>query len=213
MVELEKVTPEMIVHMPSVVSTENNKKVFEKIVKAAKVTYPMPFPPERSESFLSDKHIFDFIAIMYVKIFGNKFANFYQDVFVKQTIAAIDDPVKRLWFEARNYALYGRLEKAERLYHRILNDFPENTYRRRAIIFLSQLLIKQQRYVQAVTLLQQFLSEYPNDSCRNDCFYYMGLCYEKLSDIPNAITYYKHVQDAKLYSEARLHLSSLIQEF
>ena len=211
MVELEKVTPAMIARIPSVISIKsNNPGLFEQIVHIAKKTYPLPHLPQRSESFLSEKHIFDFVASLHVKIFGRKFTDFYQDIFIKHYIVAIDDPVGRLWFEARNYDLYGRLEKAKLIYDQLLKDYPEGTFRRRTIVFLSQLLIKQQRFEEARIILQQFLTEYPNDHWGSDCNYYIGLCYEKLSDLPKAVVYYKQAQGARFYPAACLRLPALL---
>ena len=211
MIELEKVTPAMIARIPSVISIKsNNQDLFEQIVNMAKKTYPLPHLPKRSESFLSEKHIFDFIADIYVKIFGRKFTDFYQDIFIRHYMVTIDDPVERLWLEARNYDLYGRLEKAKPIYRQLLRDYPGSTFRRRTIVFLSQLLIKQQRFKEAGIILQQFLTEYPDGNWKNDCHYYIGLCYEELCDIPNAILYYKRARGARLHLEACRRLSSLL---
>jgi len=142
-IALEEATPEVVSMLPQMVSIKrHNPEVFECIMAIAERTYPLPYPPQRSDDFLSEKHIFDLIADKYVQIFGIKFAHLYQDIFLNLTAPKIQEPARRLWYKARNYHLYGRKEKAHTLYRQILAQYPNSRYQERTEVFLKELPIQ-----------------------------------------------------------------------
>lgn len=210
---LESVTPELVTRLPDVsLIKQVNEPLYRNISDVAQRTLPLRHNPQRSDDFLGEKHIFDFAAATYVKLFGERFANSYQDAYLKRYLPTISDPVDRRWQEARNYHLYQRREKAEPLYRAILTDPSASKYHERSTLFLARLLIRSQRFAEAAATLEAFVQRYPDEHWQ---YFQLAFCYEQLGKRQQAIdTYqmYQRLHGRKYSVEAQKHLVALIQK-
>ena len=143
---------------------------------------------------------------MYVNVFGLNFAYWYQDIFINLQLKKIKDSANRLWYQARNYDLFGRLEKAEPIYRKILNNQNKNVFYERAVFFLGQLLIRKKKYLEAEELIRNFLIKNPDSQWAPYFSFYLASCYENLGEMQKAIETYKQVKDGKLYADAMMHI-------
>ncbi|MBI3320649.1 MAG: hypothetical protein HYZ91_00070 [Candidatus Omnitrophica bacterium] len=211
---LEELTPDFIESLPDMVLLGTaNPDIHAHILELAKRTFPLPRPPHRSDDFLKEKHPFDGLADAYVAFCGKRFAEWYQDQFLRRHLATIQDPNERLWQEARNYQLYRRFTRAEPLYRALLARELTHTRREQTTLFLSRLLRREARFWEAREVLEAFLQESPQTPWVQ---FQLALCYEGLHDTSQAIAHYEQYQqlrDDKFAPEvlrklARLHPTS-----
>lgn len=209
---LEELTPELVEHLPELAAFRaTTSEVDQDIMRLARRTFPLPWTPQRSDDFLSEKHLFDWTADLYVNLFGHRFADWYQDRFLRQQLAAIRDPDERLWQQARNYHLYGRLAQAEEAYRTLLSRGPPSHYRERTVLFLSRLLMRQKRFPEAREILDTLIAELPTARWAH---FHLALCYEGLGDRANAIQHFRRYQElhgSKFSLETAKHLNQLQQ--
>ncbi len=208
---LEELTPEFVGSLPQMELLRNtNSDRYENIIGLARKTYPLPAAPQRSDDFVSDKQLFDWLTDAYVGFFGRGFAYWYQDRFLGRKLAAIHDPADRLWYKARNYHLYGRLDLAEQAYRQLIALNPPK-YRERTKLFLSRLLIRQKRFKEAYAFLQQAARELPEAKWP---YFQLALCDEALGNRLKAVEnlrYYQQLHGGKFALEAAVHLKQLQQ--
>ncbi|MFH1202307.1 MAG: transglutaminase domain-containing protein [Candidatus Omnitrophota bacterium] len=206
---LEEVTPQLISKLPRVSIMMQDKDAYNNFMDFTARIFPLPRAPTRSDDFVKDRHIFDFMADAYVNVFGLNFAYWYQDIFLKRQIHEIKVPVERLWYEARNYDLYQRTQKAEVLYREIIVNYSDSNYYDKTAFFLSLLLMRQERYEEAREVLNKLLIKKSHTAWRDYANFYLALCYEKLGNFRNAIYYYKLAREIKIYSDCLDHLRQL----
>ena len=208
---LEDVTPDFVDRLPQMARLRaTTSEAVPNILDVARRTYPLPQPPQRSDDFLRDKNLFDWITDAYARLLGRRFACWYQDQYLRR-LAAIPDPQQRLWYQARHYHLYGRLEEAERAYRALWAQRPVARYAERLPLFLSRLLIRQRRFAEALAVLEEDLREHPGNRWTH---YHLALCYEGAGDRAKAITHFERYQTlhgTKFALEASAHLHRLRQ--
>ncbi len=94
---LEEVTPALIAQLPDVgLIKQVNDPLYQNISDVAQRAFPLQRAPQRSDDFLAEKHIFDFVAAGYVRLFGARFANWYQDVYLSQSLPQIRGSCPRM---------------------------------------------------------------------------------------------------------------------
>ncbi len=203
---LEELTPEFVEALPAVQRSRGNEGVHGEIMGTARRTFPLPQPPQRSNDFLSDKHPLDALAGAYVRWFGRPFVHWYQDRYLDRQQGRWPSVADRLWYAARHYHLYGRLDRAEERYRLLLALEPRTAYDERARLFFSQLLLEQGRFAEARDLLARFAAERPGSSWVP---FYLGKCYEGLGDVAQARAQYAQVRATKLYGDSQERLRAL----
>ena len=190
--ELDHTTPERLVSFPAVrLLSAINRPIYENIYTIAQKTLPPPMPPQRSDDFVQDQNVFDAVTKAYFRCFGLRFAYWYQDRVLERRMAAIRDPLERLWFAARNYHLYRRLAEAEPRYRELLARDPAGRYRDRTTLFLSRLLIGQERFDEGRALLEAFVQVSPELPWAH---FELGQCYEALDRREQALAQYREYQ-------------------
>ncbi len=208
---LEEVTPDFVGRLLQIVRLRaTTSDAVPNIIDVAQRTYPLPQPPQRSDDFLQDKNLLDWIADAYARLLGRGFACWYQDQYLRR-LAAIQDPQQRLWRRARHYHLYGRLEEAERAYHALWEQRPVARYAERLPLFLGRLLIRERRFAEAQTVLEEEVTQHPANRWAQ---YHLALCYEGAGDRAKAIEHFQRYQalhGAKFALEAAAHLNRLRQ--
>ena len=210
---LEEVTPELVANLPELALLRSAQTdVDERILALSAQVFPLPQSPQRSDDFISDKNLFDWIADGYVTVGGSAFAWWYQDQYLRRQLAAIPDPVERLWQQARHYHLYRRHREAEPLYRRLLTLDASGRYRERAPLLLGRLLIRDKRFLEARQVLEAFQAQVPD---RPWVHFQLALCAEGLGDAPGAIRelkQYQQLHGTKFAVKALRHLAKLLKE-
>lgn len=207
---ISEITPHIIPGLSDMLIIKNNRQeLYEAITEAYLRTYPLKNPPKISDDFLKEKHILDIIMKLYVNILGERFTDVYQDIYIANTLYKKKTEAEKLWYRARNYDLFGRIDKALPLYTRIIADYPESTYHQRAYIFLSLLLMQKNRFQEAKELLYEFAKIYPDSRWRNDQPFYLARCCEELQDMPNAVKYYTMAKEGRFILEAVQRLNEI----
>ncbi len=190
---LEDVTPDLVEQLPVMgIIREANAPLYESVQTIARRTFPLPHPPQRSDDFLTDRHVFDAITDGYFSVLGSGFARWYQDQFLRGQLATMQDPLRRLWCMARHYHLYRRLDEAEPYYRELLAQATWHRYRERVVLFYSRLLICQRRFADAKQLLQRFL---PEDRDAPWLRFHLALCCEGLGQPDEAVQHYHAYQE------------------
>ena len=189
---LEDITPAMVEALPEIALLKQTKSGFPgTVVSVGKRTFPLPEPPTRSDDFMADKHIFDWVADAYVNVFGSRVADWYQDLFLQRRLAGIPDPVDRLWVQARHYHLFGRLSLAEPCYRRLLALNPSR-YHERTTLFLARMLIWGHHYREARDVLNTYLGTAPDTPWAH---FQIALCDDALHDQPETIRHlYRYLE-------------------
>ena len=207
---LEELTPQLVAGLPDLMQLRNaTSGLDDQILALAEKTFPLPYPPQRSDDFVQDKNIFDAVDEAYVRLLGKPFAYWYQDRVVRDKVMTLADPVERLWYQVRNYHLYGRFEEAEALYNQLVTVASATPYHERTTLFLSRLLMRQKRLVEAKHLLAQFLHDMPEARWAH---LQLAFCQERLGETADAIEHFRRYQELggrKWSLEAVQHLERL----
>ncbi len=206
---LEEVTPQFIASLADVKLASGNEDAYQSILGTAERVYPLPNPPQRSDIFLEEKHILDWMARGYVKRFGPLFSHWVQDRYLAGVLPRISNPVERLWVEGRSLHLHGRFLRAEQIYWKIFKHRNAGSYRERAALFLAQILIREGRFKETRDVLTQVLDEKPNTEWAH---FYMGDCYAAVGDVSLAAAHYTVVENAKLYAAAVKRLAQALSK-
>jgi len=206
---LEEVTPQLVAGLADVRLASGNEDAYRSIIGTAERVYPLPNPPQRSDNFLEEKHILDWVARGHVKLFGPYFSHWVQDRYLAGVLPEISNPIERLWVEGRSFHLYGRFLRAEQLYWKIFKHRNAGPYRERAALFLTQILIRQERFKEARDVLAYVLEEKPNTEWAH---FYLGDCYAAVGDEALAAAHYIVIENAKLYGAAAKRLARVISE-
>ena len=190
---LEELTPQLVAGLPDLVHLHSStSELDDQILTLAEKTFPLPYPPQRSDDFVQDKNIFDTVADAYVRLLGTPFVCWYQDRYLRDKLATIPDPVERLWYQTRNYHLYGRFDDAEALYNQLVAVASTTPYHERTTLFLSRLLMRQKRLLEAEHLLAQFLHDMPEAKWAH---LQLALCQERLGETAEAIEHFQRYQE------------------
>jgi len=210
---LETITPEVIDNLPDVALLKQvNQPLYENISEVAQQTFPLPRAPQRSDDFLAEKHPFDWMTAVYVRLFGARFAGWFQDQYLPPILAAIPDPIDRIWYRARHYHLYRRSAEAEPLYRALLADPAARRYHERTALFFCRLLMREQRYAEAIDLLQAFSRQSLALQTQRWLHFHLAKCYDLLNRRDQAIVAYQtyqRLQGRKYSVEAVKRLATL----
>jgi len=153
--------------------------------------FPLRQPPERSTSVIYQRHLLDWIAGTYFKIFGRNFFFTYQDLYLK--MKKVDQPKDfRLFFSARNYHLTNRLELAKLAYSELLEKIPDSIYAEDAVFFSGMLYFDKGDYQRAVDYFTQIIS---NNTLKwsNPAYFYLGRSYDEIGDSTESIRAYSRM--------------------
>ena len=210
---LEELTPELVAEQQEVkLLASTTTELDENILQISQKTFPPPIPPQRSDDFVKDRSLFDDITDLYVRLFGQPFANWYQDRILEQELAGTTDPADRLWHQARQYHLFRRLEQAEPIYRQLLaQHLGGQKYRERVVLFLARLLLREKRFEEARGILKGFAADERNATKPWPNFQ-LALCYEGLGQTAEAQQYferYRQLHGKKFAVEALKHLAKL----
>jgi hypothetical protein len=100
-----------------------------------------------------------------------------------------EDPALFLYYRARNYHLYNRVERAEALYREIVVTYPTSTYAEKGAYFLGDLDVDRNPGA-AVIQLEQFLKTYPASAWRPLAHTALGHAHERLGNAAEARVHY-----------------------
>jgi len=176
---------------------EYDKVEYDGYVRTFSVLFPLPVEPTRSIPVIQQTHIFDHIADGYPKIFGYRFSNFYQDLYLnfKKNYNGRDD--FRLFFMARNYHLSYRTELASKHYRILLDKYPQSDYAQDAIFFSGMLYFEQKDFSKSAEFFKVIIDKYPQ-KWDNAAYYYLGMIYDILGNQEMSLSMFRKVSFEKL---------------
>jgi len=170
--------------------------------------FPIKYSPSRSEAVTEDIHIFDWITMKYVDLFGRPFSDNYQDFYLSSKTDILEG-AEKLFSLARNYDLYGRMDKAEETYRLLSQRYPASSYAEDSQFFLGVLYTNQLNdFEKAKETLENLLALYPDSKWHSEANFYLGIVYDKVGDTKRADSFFLDYSGLKLNTDAMLRLIS-----
>lgn len=167
-----------------------NKRMQKKgMPEIYKKMFPIPIAPNRSSSKVKRITPFDRVSFLYYCIFGKKFLQFYQDLYLKIKTKNMDER-ERLYYIARDYQLVYRTEEAIQAYNGFIKHYPEGLYSNRAVLFLAFIYMDQKKdYAKVIETLWS-LANRQEEVYEKYALYYIGKCYQLLGQGREAQEYF-----------------------
>lgn len=143
--------------------------------------FPMPIKPERSKSRMQQAHIFDYITDAYYSVFGTKFFNFYQNIYLKFKKDYSEGEDFKLFYKARSYHLAYRGNLALENYRNLLKEYPQSKYQEDTVFFLGKLYLDLAQYPESIKQFNLILEKYGR-KWKDAAYYYLGQAYSLKGD-------------------------------
>lgn len=191
----------------SVLEPEGQAYILERYVRL----FPIRTPPTVWGSILDArqrdwrKALGRRIVTMFWRIFGRAGAHWLQDVYLAKLSPippvqdarllleiqqGFSDPqlaeARRLYYQARNYHLYGRYEKAQGRYQEIVRQYGSTQYAERSQFWLGRLELRQGKVQGAINRLTEFLHTWPESTWKTRAYKLLAIGYRRVGEMEHA---------------------------